>query len=111
MTENKIKKPELLAPAGDMDRLKAAVKFGADAVYLGGTIFGMRTAPSNFTNEQHRQISQTNSLNKRSNMPTQTALRYTLPAMYCRITMRLSYFPIFSKEPKRRERMLLLFPI
>ena len=44
--------PELLAPAGDMARLKAAVQFGADAVYLGGSIFGMRTAPENFSDEQ-----------------------------------------------------------
>ncbi len=44
----KMKKPELLAPAGDMERLMAAVKYGADAVYLGGTTFGMRAAPSNF---------------------------------------------------------------
>ena len=44
----KIKKPELLAPAGDMERLIAAVKYGADAVYLGGTMFGMRAAPANF---------------------------------------------------------------
>ena len=44
--------PELLAPAGDRLRLKAAVKYGADAVYLGGSIFGMRTAPENFTDEQ-----------------------------------------------------------
>ena len=47
-----IKKPELLAPAGDMERLMAAVKYGADAVYLGGTMFGMRAAPANFNNEQ-----------------------------------------------------------
>ena len=46
------KRPELLAPAGDMERLKAAVKYGADAVYIGGTMFGMRTAPSNFTEAQ-----------------------------------------------------------
>lgn len=50
-----IKKPELLAPAGDMDRLKAAVKYGADAVYLGATAFGMRTAPSNFNDEQLKE--------------------------------------------------------
>ena len=48
----KQKKPELLAPAGDMERLKCAVKYGADAVYLGGTMFGMRTAPSNFAEEE-----------------------------------------------------------
>lgn len=47
-----IKKPELLAPAGDMERLKSAIKYGADAVYLAGTMFGMRTAPANFTHEQ-----------------------------------------------------------
>lgn len=45
-------KPELLCPAGDMERLKAAVQYGADAVYLGGTEFGMRAAPGNFTGEE-----------------------------------------------------------
>lgn len=39
---------ELLSPAGDMERLKLAVKFGADAIYAGGEMFGMRTNPSNF---------------------------------------------------------------
>ncbi len=43
-----IKIPELLCPAGDLIRLKAAVDFGADAVYLAGEEFGMRTAASNF---------------------------------------------------------------
>ena len=43
---NKI--PELLAPSGDLTRLKAAVLFGADAVYLAGEEFGMRTAATNF---------------------------------------------------------------
>ncbi len=43
--------PELLAPAGDILRLKAAVSFGADAVYLAGQEFGMRTAASNFSKE------------------------------------------------------------
>ena len=47
-----LKKPELLAPAGDMERLKVAVKYKADAVYLGGSVFGMRTAPENFGEEQ-----------------------------------------------------------
>ena len=45
-------KPELLAPAGDMERLKAAVMFGADAVYLAGKEFGMRSASPNFNNEE-----------------------------------------------------------
>ena len=44
-----IKKPELLCPAGDIERLKAAVDFGADAVYLAGEEFGIRTAAKNFS--------------------------------------------------------------
>ncbi|MBC8545920.1 U32 family peptidase [Clostridiaceae bacterium NSJ-31] len=44
--------PEVLAPAGDRERLEAAVLFGADAVYLGGQEFGMRSSPANFTPEQ-----------------------------------------------------------
>ncbi len=43
-----IKIPELLCPAGDLTRLYAAVDFGADAVYLAGEEFGMRTAAKNF---------------------------------------------------------------
>ena len=43
--------PELLCPSGDLSRLKAAVDYGADAVYLAGQEFGMRTATSNFSND------------------------------------------------------------
>ena len=39
---------EILSPVGDMERLYAALDFGADAVYLGGTCFGMRAASANF---------------------------------------------------------------
>ena len=46
------KKPELLAPAGDMERLRMAVLYGADAVYLAGTSFGMRSFAGNFTDEE-----------------------------------------------------------
>lgn len=46
-----IKVPELLCPAGDLIRLKTAVDFGADAVYIAGEEFGMRTASANFNNE------------------------------------------------------------
>ena len=49
------KKPELLAPAGDMERLKMSVLYGADAVYLAGTTFGMRAFAGNFTPEQLRE--------------------------------------------------------
>ena len=44
-------KIELLAPAGDMERLQMAVAYGADAVYLAGNTFGMRTFASNFSPE------------------------------------------------------------
>ena len=46
------KRPEVLAPAGDFERLVAAVQYGADAVYLGGKDFGMRASPMNFTEEE-----------------------------------------------------------
>lgn len=41
-------RPELLAPAGDMAKLKTALHFGADAVYVGGSAFGLRAAAANF---------------------------------------------------------------
>lgn len=47
--------PEVLSPAGDMERLKAALLFGADAVYLAGTEYGMRAASMNFDNDSLRQ--------------------------------------------------------
>lgn len=46
------KKPELLSPAGDMEKLQMAVLYGADAVYLAGTSFGMRSFAGNFTPEE-----------------------------------------------------------
>lgn len=46
-----MKKPEILAPAGDYDKLRAAVLYGADAVYLGGEEFSMRVACSNFSDD------------------------------------------------------------
>ena len=45
-------KIELLSPAGDMERLKMAVAYGADAVYLAGTAFGMRAFAGNFSPEE-----------------------------------------------------------
>ena len=45
-------KLELLSPAGDMERLKMAVAYGADAVYLAGTAFGMRSFAGNFSPEE-----------------------------------------------------------
>lgn len=50
-----MKKPEILAPAGDMECLRNSLEFGADAVYLAGKQFGMRTASKNFDNEELKQ--------------------------------------------------------
>jgi len=47
--------PELLAPAGDMERLEFALLYGADAVYLAGKQFGMRAAVGNFDESELRQ--------------------------------------------------------
>lgn len=47
-----MKKIELLAPAGDLEKLKMAIIYGADAVYLGGEAFGLRKASKNFSIEQ-----------------------------------------------------------
>ena len=49
------RKPELLAPAGDWERLNMAVLYGADAVYLAGSSFGMRSFAGNFTDEELRR--------------------------------------------------------
>lgn len=47
-----MQKPELLAPAGDLEKLKMAVLYGADAVYIGGENFGLRVASKNFDRVQ-----------------------------------------------------------
>lgn len=51
MDVKNLEKLEVLAPAGDHERLCAALDYGADAVYLGGQSFGMRAAPKNFDGE------------------------------------------------------------
>lgn len=56
MTKGQIKAPELLSPAGDAERLHAALLYGADAVYLGGKIFNMRAATESFDSESLKQV-------------------------------------------------------
>lgn len=51
----KIKKPELLAPAGNLEKLKIAVHYGADAVFLGGQEYGLRSNADNFTMEEIKE--------------------------------------------------------
>lgn len=48
-------KPELLAPAGNLEKLKTAINFGADAVYLGGSKLNLRAFADNFTTEELKQ--------------------------------------------------------
>ena len=50
-----MKKPELLAPAGDLERLKIAILYGADAVYIGGPILGLRANAINFTLDEIKE--------------------------------------------------------
>ncbi len=58
MRENDHPLLELLAPAGDMERLQMAVSYGADAVYLAGSAFGMRAFAGNFTGDELYQAVQ-----------------------------------------------------
>ena len=47
---------EILSPAGNMEKLKTALYFGADAVYLAGKSFGLRAFAGNFTNNNNMLI-------------------------------------------------------
>ena len=62
----KIVKPELLAPAGNMEKLRMALLYGADAVYLGGKLFGLRAFANNFSLPEMKQaVSFAHSLHKK----------------------------------------------
>ncbi|NLM35062.1 MAG: U32 family peptidase [Clostridiales bacterium] len=50
-----MKKPEILSPAGNLEKLKTAIDFGADAVYLGGSKLNLRAFADNFTNEDLKE--------------------------------------------------------
>ena len=50
-----VKKPELLAPAGDLEKLKIAIHYGADAVFIGGREFGLRSNAGNFSIDEMRE--------------------------------------------------------
>lgn len=50
-----MKKPELLAPAGNLEKLKMALLYGADAVFLAGKSFGLRAFSDNFTEDELRE--------------------------------------------------------
>lgn len=70
-----MKKPELLAPAGDMERLKVALHYGADAVYVGGDLFSLRANAINFSIEELKEaIEYTHKLNKKIYVTVNIAL-------------------------------------
>jgi len=52
MNNKNIRKPEILSPAGNFEKMRSAILYGADAVYLAGEIFGMRAAADNFSIEE-----------------------------------------------------------
>ena len=59
-------KPELLAPAGDLERLKYALHYGADAVYIGGPFLGLRANAINFTFDEIKEgVEYAHKLNKK----------------------------------------------
>ena len=61
-----MKKVELLSPAGDLERLKIACLYGADAVYIGGKNYSLRANAINFTNEEIKEATKfAHSLNKK----------------------------------------------
>jgi putative protease len=61
-----MRKPELLAPAGDWEKLKYALAYGADAVYMGGQAFGLRAYAGNFSLEEMKKaVTWTHALGKK----------------------------------------------
>ncbi|WP_163969752.1 peptidase U32 family protein [Oceanobacillus halotolerans] len=53
--KTKLKKPEVLAPAGTLEKLKTAIRYGADAVYIGGNQYGLRSRAGNFSYDEMKE--------------------------------------------------------
>ena len=69
-TQLKHKKPELIAPAGDLNKLKTAIAYGADAVYAGGKEFNLRNAASNLSlSDIEKAVDYVHERNKKIYMP------------------------------------------
>ena len=61
-----MRKPELLMPAGSLDVLKTAFRFGADAVYVGGDMFSLRAKAHNFSDDELKEaVEYAHSINKK----------------------------------------------
>ena len=93
---------ELLSPCGDFDRLKLALKFGADAVYLAGEMFGMRTNPSNFNADE---------LKEAERLHIRLAKKCILPAIPYRAMEKLKSCLIFLNMHSKSVLTHLLLPI
>ena len=78
-----MKRPEVLSPAGDMESLDAALRYGADAVYLAAKSYGMRTSPKNFSTEElYIACEKAHQLNKKVYLTCNTLPRNAdMPAM------------------------------
>ncbi|SNL66814.1 U32 family peptidase [Streptococcus pneumoniae] len=50
-----LKRPEVLSPAGTLEKLKVAVQYGADAVFIGGQAYGLRSRAGNFTSNRWKK--------------------------------------------------------
>ncbi|HEM6156309.1 TPA: U32 family peptidase [Streptococcus suis] len=55
MTSKTLKRPEVLSPAGTLEKLKVAIDYGADAVFVGGQAYGLRSRAGNFTMDEMRE--------------------------------------------------------
>lgn len=85
MTERTLKRPEVLAPAGTLEKLKVAIRYGADAVYIGGNAYGLRSRAGNFT-------------------PEEMAEGVALPANIMRKFMSLPIWSLMKETRKGQER-------
>ncbi|CZB17957.1 Peptidase U32 [Streptococcus suis] len=55
MMSKTLKRPEVLSPAGTLEKLKVAIDYGADAVFVGGQAYGLRSRAGNFTMDEMRE--------------------------------------------------------
>lgn len=84
-----MKKIELLSPAGSLNKLKTAIEFGADAVYIGGTMFGLRTASENADFEELKEgVGYAHNAGKKVYITTNIVAKNS----------DLKYFPEFLKQ-------------
>ena len=75
--------PELLSPAGNFEKMKAAILYGANAVYMAGNVFGMRAAADNFTlEEMHEAVTYAHNRNVKVYLTVNTMIReYDYPTL------------------------------